>query len=1166
MEQFKRGTDGDGLNDSLEFNDPHLDPTTNDSDNDGILDGDEDFDGALNNSLEVTIGTDYNETDTDGDNVSDLFEYRWGVTNATVADTDNDSVLDGNEDPDGDGIPNWEEELEGAHPNSTDGDRDRLGDAAEIANDTDPLDPDTDNDGLVDGDELSAPFNTDPLVNDTDGDGVDDGNETYTTTRTNSSLDTTIEITGQGNASARVRIANANSTLYRGTDDERVSAIVRPDSYANYTQFNVTVGYNASKTAANNESALTLYRRDRAQDTLVAVKSEVNATADEVTATGLTTYADYVVLNATRWANTFNQSYPGRDEVSGTTTSALRPAPYVGDRHMQRYALADPTQPLYAASDYPCVGDATAADVMLVIDISGSMGQTDPGDRRQHAAKEYVGHLIESLDRVGVVGFAAASETSVKQPLTTDYSAVNTTLDNLGTNAEGRDVAAGINTAVNELQANGSDTYDQEIVVLTDEGESPHWGTPNQYDDSLSAANSAANSGIEVHTIGLNGHPDASPNSTHLQKLADTTTNGTFVSARRPATLEQAFEQVSVNSIPKVSGSDDDDLPDLWEATDSLPQDGFDKEFSSSPCKTDTDGDGLDDDEEIPPSAINASTVRGGSVSGTYLAAMPSPGTSGSHTGTITNPNSTDTDGDGLSDYNETNGWSVSVINRSGDVYRFDYRNQSPNDVVHWSSSPREAHTDGDGLTDLQEYNQTYTNPRAIQTYAITREHEASVASVRTITAREVGVYRSPGCSADRCSLTDATDDFDVVTQPDESGYNTFVFTALDGTERTDTWMHNTEELQEFGGTANGVKTVWDPDIDDDGLTDGQEHHYVTTAKGPLRQDYGSTFNTDPVHPDSDGDGYWDGWIGVYGVGYSENVVLYREHLQSGDGIQGDEIVQEQVEMYNGRSKVHIGELHWREFDNSQSPSPIDGSGEEVPDTYLEFEVDWYDQINQGYVNDMAERVHDIYSIYDLNVDLTLDEGISDARLQNEGINPPIGHSPYVDNEADNIEQSFHDTQDTAYFYIAHNYERDGLNAWDGYGHASSLGYDTQINQDSFGIIVFTFHTGPGQIQSPEELSVTSAEEVGHLLRVGTADDGTWNHPRAEVYSGARAADGVPEDNTPERVEIGGDLAREWSIMTSYGESIADGNGRYYFSIEELLTTEFNNIDSHNGG
>jgi hypothetical protein len=57
-----------------------------------------------------------------------------------------------------------------------DSDGDGLLDSEEDAIGTDPLDPDTDDDGLTDGDEVNV-YGTDPLDADTDGDGLPDGLE-----------------------------------------------------------------------------------------------------------------------------------------------------------------------------------------------------------------------------------------------------------------------------------------------------------------------------------------------------------------------------------------------------------------------------------------------------------------------------------------------------------------------------------------------------------------------------------------------------------------------------------------------------------------------------------------------------------------------------------------------------------------------------------------------------------------------------------------------------------------------------------------------------------------------------------------------------------------------------------------------------------------------------
>jgi len=83
----------------------------------------------------------------------------------------------GNYDDDMDGLTNKEEKLLGTDPKNPDTDGDGLKDGEEVKNyKTDPLKTDTDGDGLNDGDEVMK-YNTDPLKTDTDGDGLNDGDE-----------------------------------------------------------------------------------------------------------------------------------------------------------------------------------------------------------------------------------------------------------------------------------------------------------------------------------------------------------------------------------------------------------------------------------------------------------------------------------------------------------------------------------------------------------------------------------------------------------------------------------------------------------------------------------------------------------------------------------------------------------------------------------------------------------------------------------------------------------------------------------------------------------------------------------------------------------------------------------------------------------------------------
>jgi hypothetical protein len=142
--------DADNYPDALEL-EAGLDPTTIDTDGDGVADGDE---GNI-------YGTDPTVFDTDGDGVSDgreLFDLRtdplvWNNVAADSADTAPGVGAGAGSAPVG--------ADEGAGASSVDSDNDRLPDADEAAVGTDPTTPDADGDGYYDGDEVN--LNTDPL-------------------------------------------------------------------------------------------------------------------------------------------------------------------------------------------------------------------------------------------------------------------------------------------------------------------------------------------------------------------------------------------------------------------------------------------------------------------------------------------------------------------------------------------------------------------------------------------------------------------------------------------------------------------------------------------------------------------------------------------------------------------------------------------------------------------------------------------------------------------------------------------------------------------------------------------------------------------------------------------------------------------------------------------
>lgn len=83
----------------------------------------------------------------------------------------------GNTDEDMDGLIKKEEKIFGTDPQNPDTDSDGMKDGEEVNTyKTNPLNADTDGDGLKDGDEILK-YKTDPLKADTDGDGLKDGEE-----------------------------------------------------------------------------------------------------------------------------------------------------------------------------------------------------------------------------------------------------------------------------------------------------------------------------------------------------------------------------------------------------------------------------------------------------------------------------------------------------------------------------------------------------------------------------------------------------------------------------------------------------------------------------------------------------------------------------------------------------------------------------------------------------------------------------------------------------------------------------------------------------------------------------------------------------------------------------------------------------------------------------
>ncbi|KYF54673.1 hypothetical protein BE08_20070, partial [Sorangium cellulosum] len=197
-------TDGDGLSDAFEET-IGSDPNDADSDDDGALDGQEpnpaddtDGDGLINvldvdsdndglfDGTELGLPCDNAATDTEAGHCRADADEGATTTSPIDADSDDGGVSDGNEDINLDGAVDAGE----SDPNDpaddlpiVDTDGDGLVDEIEVLIGTDPEDADSDDDGVLDGQEpnYSDDHDGDGLINaldpDSDGDGLFDGTE-----------------------------------------------------------------------------------------------------------------------------------------------------------------------------------------------------------------------------------------------------------------------------------------------------------------------------------------------------------------------------------------------------------------------------------------------------------------------------------------------------------------------------------------------------------------------------------------------------------------------------------------------------------------------------------------------------------------------------------------------------------------------------------------------------------------------------------------------------------------------------------------------------------------------------------------------------------------------------------------------------------------------------
>lgn len=191
-------------------------------------------------------------------------------------------------------------------------------------------------------------------------------------------------------------------------------------------------------------------------------------------------------------------------------------------------------------------------DIVLTIDVSGSMKGEDFKPNRLEAAKEVAQNFIDGRhnDRIALVEFAG--EAFTQTPLTIDHNVLSRQLAAMRTGLleDGTAIGDGLATAINRIKE--SEAVSKVIILLTD-GVNNHGSI-----DPETAAELAGEYGIRLYTIGVGSrgdvlyhdeygrpfHARADLDEEMLTRMANCTDGGHYYRATDKNSLNDIFSQI----------------------------------------------------------------------------------------------------------------------------------------------------------------------------------------------------------------------------------------------------------------------------------------------------------------------------------------------------------------------------------------------------------------------------------------------------------------------------------------------------------------------------------------------------------------------------------------------------------------------------------------------
>ncbi|MEM1005657.1 MAG: VWA domain-containing protein [Pseudomonadota bacterium] len=204
----------------------------------------------------------------------------------------------------------------------------------------------------------------------------------------------------------------------------------------------------------------------------------------------------------------------------------------------------------------PVVIETSARDIVLALDVSGSMDERDfiapDGTRQQRlsAVKQVMSGFIANRDSDRMALIIFGTRAFVQAPFTEDLQSLQGFLDQIEVGLAGPNTALGdaIGLAIRTFDA--SDVEERVLILLSDGADTSSRMSP------ANAAAIAAERGVTIHTIGV-GDPDASGEDKvdlpMLQNIASTT-GGAYFFAGDQAALRNVYAEID-RLNPRVTES-----------------------------------------------------------------------------------------------------------------------------------------------------------------------------------------------------------------------------------------------------------------------------------------------------------------------------------------------------------------------------------------------------------------------------------------------------------------------------------------------------------------------------------------------------------------------------------------------------------------------------------